>query len=91
MIDVIRGQYEQALAHAGHALAVNPHFDASHWMLIAANAHLGRQAEAQRRLADLMRLSPGVTLGSIRAGQPAMIPGRIEPILDGLRLAGMPA
>ena len=91
MIDVIRGEYERALAHAGHALAVNPHFDASHWMLIAANAHLGRQAEARRRLAELMHLSPGVTLGGIRAGQPAMIPGRIEPILDGLRLAGMPA
>lgn len=90
MVALIRGEYELALAHAGHALAVNRFFDATHWMLIAANAHLGRMAEAERRLADLLQLSPNVTLGSIRAGQPAMIQGRIDPVLDGLRLAGMP-
>ncbi len=91
MIEIIRGQHERALALAGHALAVSPHFDATHWMLVAANAHLGRREEAVRRLSDLMRLSPDVTLGRIRIGQPAMIPGRIEPVLEGLRLAGMPA
>lgn len=90
MIDIIRGDFERALARAGHALAINAHFDAIYWMLIAANAHLGRIAEAQRHLAGLLRLSPSVTVGSIRRGQPAMIPGRIEPILDGLRLAGLP-
>lgn len=89
MIDIIRGAYEHALARAGHALAVNPHFDATYWMLIAANAHLRRMAEARRHLESLRRLAPDVTLASIRAGQPAMIPGRIEPVLDGLRLAGL--
>lgn len=89
MIDVIRGDYERALARGGHALAVNAHFDATHWMLIAANAHLGRMNEAQRHLAALLRLAPTVTIASIRSGQPAMIPGRIEPVLEGLRLAGM--
>lgn len=46
--------------------------------------------EASRHLESLLRLSPHVTLSSIRNGQPAMIAGRIEPILDGLRLAGLP-
>jgi TolB-like protein/Flp pilus assembly protein TadD len=89
MIHIIRGKYELALARAGHALAVNQHYDATYWMLVAANAHLGRMAEAKRHLASLRQLAPNISLSSIRAGQPAMIHGRIEPILDGLRLAGL--
>jgi tetratricopeptide (TPR) repeat protein len=89
MIHIIRGDYELALARAGHALAINQHFDATYWMLVAANAHLGRQAEAQRYLASLKQLVPDISLNRIRDGQPAMIPGRIEPILEGLRLAGL--
>lgn len=90
MIEIIRGDHEKALALAGHALAVNQHFDATYWMLIAANAHLGRLGEAQRYRDALLTLAPATTVSSIRAGQPAMIPGRIEPILEGLRLAGLP-
>jgi Flp pilus assembly protein TadD len=89
MIHIIRVKYELALARAGHALAVNQHYDATYWMLVAANAHLGRMAEAKRHLASLRQLAPNISLSSIRAGQPAMIHGRIEPILDGLRLAGL--
>ena len=59
-------------------------------MLIAANAHLGRMDEARHFLATLLELSPGVTIARIRAGQPAKDPGRIEPIIQGLRLAGLP-
>jgi hypothetical protein len=59
-------------------------------MLIAANAHLGRISEAQRHRDALLALTPSVTVSGIRAGQPAMIPSRIEPILEGLRLAGLP-
>lgn len=89
MIHIIRGDYELALARAGHALAVNQHFDATYWMLVAANAHLGRMAEAQRHLASLRQLAPDISLTRIRAGQPAMIEGRIEPVMEGLRLAGL--
>jgi hypothetical protein len=59
-------------------------------MLIAANARLGRMEEARRHLANLLSISPEVTVTSIRAGQPAKIPNRIESVLEGLLLAGMP-
>jgi hypothetical protein len=59
-------------------------------MLIAANAHLGRAVEAHRFLNELDTIAPGLTISRIRAGQPAKDPGRIEPILEGLRRAGMP-
>jgi hypothetical protein len=59
-------------------------------MLIAANAHLGRMDESHRFLAEFRRLAPAVTVASIRAGQPAKDQSRIEPVLEGLRLAGLP-
>ena len=71
-------------------MAVNAQFDPCYWMLIAANIRLGRMEEAQRHLAALLTISPGATVASIRAGQAAKQPDRIEPILDALRLAGMP-
>ena len=87
---IVRGDYPDALELAARARALNTNFDATLWMLTAANAHLGRLHEARHFLAALLELSPGVTIARIRAGQPAKDPGRIEPILQGLRLAGLP-
>ena len=87
---IVRGDYPDALELAARARALNTNFDATLWMLTAANAHLGRMDEARHFLAALLELAPGVTIARIRAGQPAKDPGRIEPILQGLRLAGLP-
>lgn len=87
---LILGDHEAALVWAARALAVNPNFDPIYWMLVAANAHLGRLDEARRYLAELQRIAPGVTIERIRAGQPAKDPSRLGPILAGLRLAGLP-
>ncbi len=89
-IELVRGNYEQALIWAGKSMAANAYYGPCFWMLIAANAQLGRMEEARRHLANLLAISPDVTVASIRAGQPAKIPDRIEPILEGLLLAGMP-
>jgi hypothetical protein len=69
--------------------AVNSHFHATHWMLIAANAHLGRMSEAHRFLNEFRKIAPGVTIASIAAGQPQKDPSRLAAILGGLRLAGL--
>lgn len=90
MIRIVQGAHEAALPLAGRSLAVNAHFDATHWMLIAANAHLGRLDVARRHLEALLRLVPNVTVSRIRAGQPARYPERVEPVLEGLRRAGLP-
>ena len=88
--ELLRGNYEEALSWASKSMAVNAQFDPCYWMLIAANVRLGRMEEAQRHLAALLTISSGATVASIRAGQAAKQPDRIEPILDALRLAGMP-
>ncbi len=89
-VELLRGNWEQALIWAGKSIAANAYYGPSFWMLIAANARLGRMEEARRHLANLLAISPEVTVASIRAGQPAKIPNRIEPVLEGLLLAGMP-
>jgi TolB-like protein/Flp pilus assembly protein TadD len=89
-VEMVRGNYEEALALARKSMAANAYYGPCFWMMIAANAKLGRMEEARQHLAGLLAFSPGVTVARLRAGQPAKIPERMEPILDGLRLAGMP-
>jgi TolB-like protein len=87
---IILGNYEIAIDWASRSLALNTNFDANYWMLVAANAHLGRMKEAKHFLAELQRLAPDISVSSIKAGQPAKFPDRLDAVLDGLRLAGMP-
>ena len=54
---------------AERALAINADFDFAYWMVIAANAHLGRMDEARKWLAKFQALVPGITIARIRAGQ----------------------
>lgn len=87
---VALGENAEALAWAAKSYAITPSYDCCLWMLAAANAHLGRMDEARRFCAELRVLAPNATVSSIRAGQPAKIPARIEPVLAGLKLAGLP-
>lgn len=89
-VAIARGDYRLGLAEAERSIAVNPGFLPTYWMLIAASAQLGMMAEARSWLARFRALAPGVTLDALRAGQPQKDRARIEPILEGLRLAGLP-
>lgn len=89
MAEIILGNYEDALDWAAQSLALNAHFDPTYWMLIAANAYLGRMDQAHAYLETLMAISPEVSLARIRRGQPAKDESRIGPILEGLRRAGL--
>ncbi len=86
---LVKGNFEESLSWAKRSVSANPSFVCTYWMLVAANAHLGRMDEARRHLAVLRRLSPGVTVQRVWAGQPQKDPSRLEAILDGLRLAGL--
>jgi TolB-like protein len=88
---MILGNYEAALTWAERSLAMNASFPATYWMLVAANAHLGRMNEARGHLASLLKLSPGVTVARIWAGQPQKDPARTKAILEGLSRAGLPS
>ena len=89
-VHMAMGHYAEALSWAERSLALNHRLSATYWMLVSGNALLGRMDLARHYLALLLEVAPGTTLATLRAGQPAKIPGRIEPILEGLRLAGLP-
>jgi TolB-like protein len=88
-IAMIRGDYETALGWAEKSLAVSARFDHTYFILIAANAHLGRLDAARAHLADLLKRAPTVTVASVKAMEPDYDPHRIAAILAGLQLAGM--
>ena len=50
---MVLGEYSEALIWATRSLALNPTFDPGLWMLIAANAHLGRMEKAHHFLDEL--------------------------------------
>jgi TolB-like protein/Tfp pilus assembly protein PilF len=87
---MVLGDYPQALTWAARSLTVRPNFQCTYWVLIAANAQLGRMDEARKFLTEFRKLAPGVSIASIWAGQPQKDPTRLAAILDGLRLAGLP-
>jgi TolB-like protein/Tfp pilus assembly protein PilF len=89
-VKIAQGDYLAALEWATRTHAVNQHNQPTHWMLAAANAYLGRKEEAKSWCDSLQALLPGTTIASIRRGQHMRDPRRIEVILDGLRLAGLP-
>lgn len=86
----IRENYAESLAWACRAHALSPGLSGCYWHMISANAHLGRMDAAERQLARYLRVSPGVTINSIRAGQHFADVSRLSSMLSGLRLAGLP-
>jgi Flp pilus assembly protein TadD len=88
-VQMALGNYAEALAVAERSLAANPNYDPTYWMLIAANAQLGRMDEARSWVSKFRALVPGMTIAKIKAAQPDKDPTRLEAILDGLRRAGL--
>ena len=65
------GNYETALSYASRALACTPNIDPSYWIIVAANAHLGRMTEVRRYLEKLRALCLGLTIELLGIGQPS--------------------
>ncbi|HVY20859.1 MAG TPA: adenylate/guanylate cyclase domain-containing protein [Bauldia sp.] len=87
---MVKGDFLGALERAETSVGINANYDPTYWMLIAADAQLGRMDEARRWLARFRSLVPDVTLGGIRAGQADKDGTRLRAILEGLRMAGLP-
>ena len=89
-LHIVRGNFNEALDFASRSLAINDRFDATYWMLIAANAQLGRLEQAHVWLKAMLAIAPDVRISRILANQPARYPDRFGPIAVGLRRAGFP-
>jgi len=86
---LVQGDNAGALQYAKRATGLNTSYDPAYWMMIAANVRLGRMKDAQRWLTKFKALAPGVTIRSIREGQPMQDTTRLAPIIEGLRAVGL--
>lgn len=89
-LHIVLGNFAEALDFASRSLVINDRYDATYWMLIAANAHFGRLDQAHVWLKALLEIVPDVSISRIVAAQPSRIPSRFGAIAEGLRRAGFP-
>ena len=89
------GSHEQAVAWFRRAIEANRNYPLAHFILAAALAQLGRLDEARSAVKAGLALNPAFTISRFRAlwtaisDDPTYL-AQLEPILDGLRKAGMP-
>jgi tetratricopeptide (TPR) repeat protein len=89
------GSWEHAAACFRRAIEANRNNPQPHFVLGAAVAQLGRLDEAHSTVKAGLALNPAFSISRARAGWTAMSDdptylAQLEPILDGLRKAGLP-
>jgi TolB-like protein len=86
---LLSGRYSDAAELARRSAATYDGWDSTYWYLAAAYGHLGQADEANKAIAKILALSPGITVSRIRK-LPIRDEMRLAILLDGLRKAGLP-
>jgi TolB-like protein/class 3 adenylate cyclase len=89
------GDYEQAAELLSRAIEANRNYPIGHFQLAAALAQLGRLDEARLVVKAGLALNPTFSVSRARALWPAVTDNptfvaQLEPVLEGLRKAGVP-
>jgi TolB-like protein/DNA-binding SARP family transcriptional activator len=79
-------RYDEAIAALRNMSTLHPWH---HAHLAAAYAHAGKLDEARRELATFLKAKPNATIALVAAAEPYAEPRLLEPLLDGLRKAGL--
>jgi len=90
---LVLGRDEEAAIWLLRSIDANRNHPLSHFLLAAAQAHLGRMSEAQAAVQAGLALNPIFTIRRFRAGAFSDNPtylARRERIYDGMRKAGVP-
>ena len=82
--------FDLATARWSASLARNPNNPSAHRLLAATYAETGRLAEAQAEVAEVLRLTPNVSLALLRERWPFRDPAVQERYLAALAKAGYP-
>ena len=89
------GSWEQAVAWFRRSIEANQNYSFAYLMLAAALAQLGRLDEARSAAKAGLALNPAFSISRARAGRTARSDdptylAQLEPILEGMRKAGVP-
>jgi adenylate cyclase len=87
---ILQGEFAHAVEAAREAKESNPNYVAAHRALASALAQLGRLDDARNVIGDLLRIDPSATITGHANRSAIKISGKFEPVLRGLRLAGLP-
>jgi adenylate cyclase len=85
----LMGRYEEAIAALKRAVIGNPDFLIPHFHLAIIYSELGREEEAQAEGAEILRISPTLSLAEARSRLPFKDPAEAERNLAALRKAGL--
>lgn len=91
MAYTLRGAHATAIDLASASAALYEHWDATHFVLATANAHLGRLEQARDSIARLQRLQPQASISGYLIPLPFRDPARQAILREGLQMAGLPA
>ena len=71
-------------------MADNPNYVPAQRILASALAHAGRTGEAQRVVKNMLRLDASITVSTHASQSLLRFSGKFGPVLEGLRMAGLP-
>jgi len=83
------GRYEKAAEILKRRLTRNPDTDISRVLLAASYGHLSRTEEARAQWQEVFRVNPNYSLEHRRKVLPYRNPSDFEPLVEGLRKAGL--
>ncbi len=89
---ILSGDFEEVV-HWARKTIQNPR-STGYWpqaVLAAALAHLGQMDEARAAVTEALEAKPDLSLTYLEKTLPTKEPDGLEPYLDGLRKAGLPA
>ena len=87
---LLAGKTELARDWALRGVQHNPNYSPGWYVLAGSAAALGHKAEAKEAVERLLALDPRFSISSYVQRYPARGPDVLHPILQGLRLAGVP-
>ena len=90
MAHFFAGRYDEALLWAGKVVQDKPDYQLALRMFAAANAHIGRQKEAQQAVARLRVLDPELRISNLKDRYPLRRAQDLARWAEGLRKAGLP-
>jgi TolB-like protein len=86
----VSGRYQDAVEWSQRSLQRKPDAALPYRFLAASYAHLGQLDEARRALNEALRLTPEFSLSAVRLIAASADPAFRDPLIDGLRKAGLP-
>ena len=87
---LVLGRHGEAVAWLGKALRMNPRFNAALRLQVAALVLTGELDEAREQALALLATDPDFTVSRFGAWYPLQ-PPHLEPLLEAMRRAGLPA